>query len=270
MSHFPKGKILKILASILFIAFMPLVLLRVGASIRNRKVILEGAIYFILSLAVTIPEGSGLYALGSFVGVSAVGISGVRLYMMRGQWLTGKTGALLLNLTGRPDASGRPNQFHSPAEEPVAPVTPSTLDPLQTLARVASTAKQNENRLPADAYASILQICRTLDSVVSAETRQPLGDPEFEYELAATVHEYLPTVLRSYLAIPTSMMNSRQTSGRTPNEELTEQLLLLSGQAETLHSRRHLHTSAELTTMGNFLRERFGHHQGGGFDFGIK
>ncbi|MCQ1957851.1 hypothetical protein NNX39_15255 [Arthrobacter sp. zg-Y826] len=135
---------------------------------------------------------------------------------------------------------------------------------------VASLAKQNKNRLPAEAYVSVLETCQTLDAVIDAETRQPMGDPQFEYELTATVREYLPAVIRGYLAIPPSVVDNRQANGRTANEELVEQLQLLSRQADTLHSSRHRQTSIDLANTGNFLRERFGHQQGGGFDFGIK
>jgi predicted phage gp36 major capsid-like protein len=65
-------------------------------------------------------------------------------------------------------------------------------------------------------------------------------------------------------------VNNRQPNGKTPNDELAEQLQLLSRQADALHSSRHSQTSAELTSTGNFLRERFGHHHQGAFDFGIE
>ncbi|WP_460455242.1 hypothetical protein, partial [Arthrobacter monumenti] len=138
------------------------------------------------------------------------------------------------------------------------------------LAWVTSRAKQNKHRLPADAYVAILETSQTLDAVIDAERRQPSADARFEYELEAIVGEYLPAVLQGYLAIPPSMVENQQPNGKTPDEELAEQLQLLSGQAEALHSNRHSQTSAELSNTGNFLRERFGHHQRDGFDFGIK
>ena len=140
----------------------------------------------------------------------------------------------------------------------------------QALAWTAALAKQNKNRIPTESYVSVLETCQTLDAVIDAETQQPMGDPQFEYELTATVREYLPAVLRNYLAIPPSMVDTRQVNGRTPNEELVEQLQLLSRQAETLHSSRHRHISAELSNMGNFLRERFRTNQGGPLDLGKK
>ncbi len=146
--------------------------------------------------------------------------------------------------------------------------TKSDLSP--DLVWIASHAKQNKHRLPSGAYVTILETSQTLDAVIDAEIRQPSKDARFEYELSAIIREYLPAVLRGYLAIPPAMVENRQPNGKTANEEFDEQLQLLSRQADTLHSSRHRQTSAELTSTGNFLRERFGHHQKGEFDFGIE
>lgn len=138
------------------------------------------------------------------------------------------------------------------------------------LAWVSSTAKQNKHRMPSEAYVSLLETCQTLDAIVDAEARQPSSDARLEFELEAMVREYLPSLLRGYLAVPTNMTATRQPNGRTPSEEFVEQIDLLSGQADALHSSRFGQTSADLTSMGNFLRERFGHRQRNGFDFGIE
>ena len=98
-------------------------------------------------------------------------------------------------------------------------------DDLSTsLTWVSSLAKQNKHRLPADTYVTILETCQMLDSVIDTESRQPSADAGFEYELEAVVSEYLPAVLQGYLAIPPSMVENRQPNGKTPNEELVEQL----------------------------------------------
>ena len=194
-------------------------------------------------------------------------VSAVRSYMLRDLWLPRRV---------RKTQRGDTVQAHSatlPSSQPY-PAATSLAGPSEdlstALAWVGSQAKQNKHRLPADTYVTILETCQMLDSVIDAESRQPSADARFEYELEAVVREYLPAVLQGFLAIPPSMVDNRQPNGRTPNEELVEQLRLLLGQAETLHSTRHSQTSADLTTTGNFLRERFGHHQQGGFDFGIK
>lgn len=268
MSGRTMGNILKITVALIIFIFMPVLVLMVGIGRKNRKVITEGAIYVALFLAAfSTPEDSPLYTLASFVGVGVIGVSAIRLYMLRDLWLRGKGEDPRHNVPTQPDAATSP--VHRPSPAGASAASP-TEDLSRDLAWVASLAKQNKDRLPVDAYISILETCQTLDGVIDAETRQPVGDASFEYELTATVREFLPAVIRNYLAIPPSMLDNRQPSGRTPNEELAEQLQLLSGQAETLHTSRHRHTSAELTNTGNFLRERFGHRQGGGYDFGIR
>ncbi|MCM3659410.1 hypothetical protein M3148_00140 [Georgenia satyanarayanai] len=77
-------------------------------------------------------------------------------------------------------------------------------------------------------------------------------------------------VLRGYLAIPPNMVETGQPNGRTPNEELAEQLQLLAGQAEALHASRQSRVPAQLTTTGNFLREKYGNLHREAFDFGVK
>ncbi|MCQ2002191.1 hypothetical protein [Arthrobacter zhaoxinii] len=262
MSRLTLGNIFKVSVALFFFPFVPLLVLMIGVRRKNGKVILEGAGYVALVLAAAAVAGysSGLAVLSFFVMLGVVAVSAMRSYMLRDLWL-------------HPRGRGPQMMTQSPTQvrqagDP-ASTGATTEDLPSALAWSAALARKNKNRLPSEAYVSILETCQTLDAVIDAETRQPLGDPQFEYELAATVREYLPSVLRSYVAIPPKMLETKQASGRTPNEELVEQLQLLAGQAETLYASRHRRTSAELTNTGNFLRERFGHRQGG-FDFGIK
>ena len=262
MSRLTVKNIVKVALTVMFFPFLAFLLLIVGLGAKKKKLILEGALYCgIFLIAVALPGGSG-----AFVGLAAMGFSAVRSYMFRDLWLPRRT---------RKSKRGEIIQEFAPTI-PVAQPVPSTAsfagssDELAVaLTWVSVQAKANKHRLPADTYVTILETCQLLDSVIDAEIRQPSADARFEYELEAMVREYLPSVIRGYLSIPPSMVESRQPNGKTPNEELVEQLRLLLGQAETLHSTRHSQTSADLTSTGNFLRERFGHHQQGGFDFGI-
>ncbi|MCC9205886.1 hypothetical protein [Arthrobacter sp. zg-Y769] len=251
MSRLTVGNIFKVTVALLFFPFMPLLVLMIGVRRSNWKVILEGGLYVALVLAaVALPGNAAQFILSFFVVLGLIAVAGMRSYMLRDLWLHPRTrGPQVMTQSGA--------------------VTTPPEDLSSALAWSAALAKRNRSRLPSEAYVSILETCQTLDAVIDAETRQPLGDPQFEYELSATVRDYLPSVLQNYVAIPPKMLETKQASGRTPNEELAEQLQLLAGQAETLHASRHRRTSAELTNTGNFLRERFGHRQGG-FDFGIK
>lgn len=263
MSRITAGNVFKVALAVAFSLFVAFYVLVIGMGAKNKKVILEGGLYAAVFIAAVSLSGAG----GALAGLAAMGLSAVRSYMLRDLWLPRRV---------RRPQHGATLQAHAPTQapsqqSPAATSLTRSPDELSTaLTWVSSQAKQNKHRLPGDTYVTILETCQMLDSVVDAESRQPSGDARFEYELEAMVREYLPTVLRGFLAIPPSMVDNRQPNGRTPNEELVEQLRLLLGQAETLHSTRHSQTSADLTSTGNFLRERFGHHQQGGFDFGIK
>lgn len=277
---------LKILFAFMLLPFVSFLLLFVGAKAKNGRLMLEGAIYAaILIISVNLPESiGGILMLGSMVA------SGARSFQLRELWLPKRTAVPRLQPTpyyGPPVVAHLSQQpVAPPYPAPTAPPYPASTVPLypaptassasvdddlsSALAWVVSRAKQNKHRLPSDAYVTILECCQTLDSVIDAENRRPSTDAQFQYELEAMVREYLPSVLKNYLAIPAGRVNDRQPNGKTPVEELSEQLHLLNGQAEALHASRHGQASSELTSMGNFLREKFGHQQQAKFDFGIE
>ncbi|NKG21989.1 hypothetical protein [Paeniglutamicibacter terrestris] len=269
LSRFTRGNILKVVLAFVFWLLAAFYVLIIGMGAKNKKVMLEGALYAALFIgAFSLPNGSG-----AMLGLGSMVLSAVRSYMLRDLWLPRRVRKLrsgeAIQAPAPVAAPAPPVQFYqaSPAAAPLA----GTSNELSTaLTWVSAQAKQNKHRLPADTYVTILETCQMLDSVIDAEARQPSGDARFEYELEAMVREYLPNVLQGFLAVPPSMVDNRQPNGRTPNEEFVEQLGLLQGQSETLHSTRHNQSSADLSSTGNFLRERFGHHQPGGFDFGIK
>ena len=287
MSRFTLPNIVKMVLALVFSIFVAFYVLLIGVTAKNKKLIVEGAVYAgLVAVAMT---GSGPLAV---LGLGVMAVAAVRTYMLRDLWLPVRSPEVRYVESAQPFMPpqvmappvmppqqppyvqpARPQQAYVP---PVPP-QPSHVSPVRatdnltaSLAWVSSTAKENKFRFPADTYVTILETCQTLDAVIEAETRQRSGDASFEYELGSLVRVYLPGVLKSYLAIPAGMVNQKQPNGRTPSEELAEQLELLSGQADALHASRYGETSAELSSMGNFLRERFGHRQKDGFDFGIE
>lgn len=268
MSRLTVGNVVKVALAVLFFPFIFLLVLMIGVRRKSRNVILEGVLYVALFLlAVSVPSDSALSTTSAFVAFGVWGVSAIRSYMLRDMWLHRRTRGQQSVAPIQPPTPAQPTYRPSPV---AAPVHPSAEELSHPLAWVAAMAKQNKHRLTSEAYVTLLETCQTLDAVIDAERRQPTADARFEYELSAMVREYLPSVLQGYLAIPLSMTGDRQPNGRTPDQEFAEQLQLLSGQAEALHSSRHSQASAELTTTGNFLRESFGHQQRGGFDFGIE
>lgn len=281
------GNAWKIIGLIFFWVFSPFMVLAIGLKARDKKLTIEGAIY------------SGLFLLsGATAGVSsiAVFVALVRVIQLRNHWLSRPpTHQVTSHHFVQPPAQINVTNYYSPPPpQPPVPhmsggsvTVPMSVPPppppaagglpmraandlSSALSWVSSTAKQNKHRLPSNAYVTVLEICQTLDATIDAENRAPSGDAGFDYELNAMVREYLPSVLKGYLSVPLSMAETPQPNGRTPSQELLEQLDLLSGQADALHTSRNGQASAELSSMGNFLRERFGHRSSEGFDFGIE
>ncbi len=166
--------------------------------------------------------------------------------------------------TPQPAYQSAPQPAHQP------PSSGSLDDLSSSLAWVISTAKRNKQRLPSEAYVAVLEIAQELDALIDAERKSASNDAAYEYELEAMTTKYLPSVLKGYLAVPPSMTEQIQPNGKTPNTELVEQLELLAGQSNALYSNRYSNTTADLSTTGNFLRERFGHRKAEGFDFGVE
>ena len=310
MSHMSRTNGKRVAASILLSPFLAYYVLAIGIHAKKAKVIAEGAIYAtVFTLAIALPTGF-LGQLPGFLAFAAVVASGIRTYQLRDLWLLRRPPPYSPvraqaqqtpppQLTNPPPPTGYPFATQAPpplAGEPVsrqahkshhsrshsrpqpqpqpqqaAQQAPSnTSGASSALVWVSSTARNNKYRLPSEAYVSILETCNTLDSLVEIERVEPSKDASFEYELNAMVTQYLPGVLKGYLAIPPSMVEEKQPNGKTPNDELVEQLDLLSGQADNLHSTRHGQATAELSSMGNFLRDRFGHQSESAFDFGIE
>jgi hypothetical protein len=111
-------------------------------------------------------------------------------------------------------------------------------------------------RLPAAAVVRARWITDTLRDIIDTSVFRPL-EIHAVLLIQGTLHDYLPTTLRSYLAVDTDMREVPRVSGRTPTESLLEQLDALQTSASaTLVAARNQDADA-LMTQGNFLRTKF-------------
>ena len=262
MSRWTLGNVVKVGLVVVFLPLLAYLVLLIGGVKKHLKVALEGLIYAAgFSVGIFALDVIGL---GGLLALASMGASGVRAWHLRDLWLPARRRWWHRFVPPEPQEAVKVST--SPPEEAALEGTKGRA---ASLGWVSSLTKQSRPRLPANAYDTLLQTCHLLDAVVEVEQREPSRDARFEYELDAMVREYLPGVLNAYLAIPPSMVDARQPNGRTPKEELAEQAELLSRQAKALHGSRHSRTTAQLTTRGNFLREKFGHQQPGAIDLGI-
>ncbi|HET8616119.1 MAG TPA: hypothetical protein VFL94_11390 [Actinomycetales bacterium] len=111
-------------------------------------------------------------------------------------------------------------------------------------------------QLPAAAVVGARQITDLLRDVVATSDVRPL-DVYAVVQVKGIVTDYLPTTLRTYLAVDRSLLDRPRSSGRTPRESLLEQLdALRTSAVATLEATNHEDADA-LMTQGSFLRTKF-------------
>jgi hypothetical protein len=260
MSRLTLGNVVKVTTVVVFLPLLAYLVLVIGAVRKDLRTALEGLIYGVaFSLAVFALDFWGPPAL---LALTAMGASGVRSWHLRDLWLPAR------RRWWKRDP-GETSTVLGPLGARIVAVEGSEHLP-SAVAWVRRHADRNRGRLPEGTHRTLLQICQVVDAVIAAEQREPTGDPLFEYELDAMARQYLPAVLRSYLAIAPGRVHERQPNGRTPDEEFTEQLRILSAQADSLYAGRHRRLTAELSTTGNFLRDKYGHRQPDALDLRLE
>ncbi len=75
--------------------------------------------------------------------------------------------------------------------------------------------------------------------------------------IAGMAEDYLPTTLSSFLALDAETANTVGRSGRTPAEDLLDQLGVLEASAWELLTAVHNEDVDSLTTQGSFLMTKF-------------
>ncbi|AEE45560.1 hypothetical protein [Cellulomonas fimi] len=253
MTRLTLGNVVKVTAVLVFLPLIAYLVLVIGAVRKHVGAALEGLLYAAgFSVAVFVLDGA--WGPRVLLALAAMGVSAVRAWHRRDLWLPARRRWWKRDLTGSAVVVERNRAQAVVAVEAAQPLPAA-------VARIRTLAERNRRRLPGDTHRTVLRTCEVLDAVIAAEQREPAGDARFEYELDAVVRQYLPAVLTGYLAIAPSRVQERQPDGRTPDEELTEQLRILAGQADALYASRHRLLTAELSTTGNFLRDKYAHHE---------
>jgi hypothetical protein len=115
---------------------------------------------------------------------------------------------------------------------------------------------ENAGRLPGEAVVIARRVTDVLREVIATA-----GDRELDIRAVATIRgiltDYLPTTLRSYLALDPQVVNVRRPSGRTPHESLVEQVRALWSAARDLLAATRAHDADALLSQGSFLRTKF-------------
>ena len=148
----------------------------------------------------------------------------------------------------------------APAPAPPALPIPDEGDSTQALRRsledVIAFINSSSGRLPGVAVVNARRLTDTLRETIDTSEVRPL-DVYAVLAVKGTLNDYLPTTLRSYLAVDTALLDTPRGSGRTPSQSLLEQLDALQTSASaTLVAARNQDADA-LMTQGSFLRTKF-------------
>jgi len=111
-------------------------------------------------------------------------------------------------------------------------------------------------RLPAAAVVGARQITDVLRDVVDTSDVRPL-DVYAVVSIRGIVSDYLPTTLRTYLAVDPTLLDTPRASGRTPRQSLLEQIDALRTSAAATLDAANNHDADALMTQGSFLRTKF-------------
>jgi 1,6-anhydro-N-acetylmuramate kinase len=146
-------------------------------------------------------------------------------------------------------ARGTVRQAEPPDED-----SPSEL--LRTVFTVNRFVNQNSGRLPGRAVVAARRLTDTVREIIDTSQVRPL-DVYVVLSVKATLTDYLPTTLRSYLAVDPDVRELPARSGRTPAELLMEQLDSLQQSADAVLVAARKQDVDALVSQGNFLRTKF-------------
>lgn len=115
---------------------------------------------------------------------------------------------------------------------------------------------RSSGRLPAAAVVGARQITDLLRDVVDTTEVRPL-DVYAVVSVKGIVSDYLPTTLRTYLAVDPSLHDTPRASGYTPAQSLLEQIDAMRTSAAATLEATNAQDADALMTQGSFLRTKF-------------
>lgn len=124
------------------------------------------------------------------------------------------------------------------------------------IASVVRLVNGSAGRLPLRAVVAARRITDVLAEVVDTSEVRPL-DVYAVISVRSTATDYLPTTVRSFLAVDEELVDTPRPSGRTPVQSLMEQLDALENSATAVLKAAQEQDVDALMTQGSFLRTKF-------------
>ena len=148
----------------------------------------------------------------------------------------------------------RPSPPEPPAGEPESGDDPATLRGL--VLGLNRFINQNSGRLPGESVVTARRVTDVLREVIdTSEIRPP--DIYAVISVKGILEDYLPTTLRSFLALDDAQLAVTRPSGRSPIESLREQLEALLDAATSVLMAARAQDADALLSQGSFLRTKF-------------
>lgn len=141
-----------------------------------------------------------------------------------------------------------------PGAEPDAGDTPEGLR--RSLRDIVKLVNANAGQLPGEAVVAARRVTDALNDIIDTSAVRPL-DVYAVISVRGTLTDYLPTTLRSYLAVDENIRDTPRPSGRSPKESLLEQLAALETSACSVLLAARNQDADALLTQGTFLRTKF-------------
>jgi hypothetical protein len=124
------------------------------------------------------------------------------------------------------------------------------------LAQLNRFVNQNSGRLPGESVVTARRVTDVLREVLDTSEIRPL-DIYALISVKGILQDYLPTTLRSFLALDEAQLRVPRPSGRTPVQSLQEQLEALLDAATSVLVAAHAQDADALLSQGSFLRTKF-------------
>ena len=151
--------------------------------------------------------------------------------------------------------------FRRPPQPLAEPAPADELAPLRTALRdTVVHVNRSADRLPVGVVPRVRAIEDVLVELLDHEARTDWTSisAQARFSIGATITDYLPTSVNTYLALPPAYAATHRTpAGRAPDEELAEQLRLLDDAVRDLALAVYSGDAERLSTQGRFLDTKF-------------
>jgi hypothetical protein len=114
----------------------------------------------------------------------------------------------------------------------------------------------NSGRIPGESVVTARRVGDTLLEIIDTSEIRPL-EIFAVVSLKGILNDYLPTTLKTFLALDDGQLNLIRPSGRTPIASLQEQLESLLDAASSVLMAAQAQDADAMLTQGNFLRTKF-------------